>query len=49
LAGSLGAVGAGQAVAAGIWAWAAQLAGRVMAVISIEIKRATMLKILQLA
>jgi len=49
LAGSLGAVGAGQAVVAGIWAWAAQHAGQFMAVISLEIRRATMLKILQLA
>jgi len=39
----------GQAVVAGIWAWAAQHAGQVMAEISLEIRRATMLKILQLA
>ena len=47
--GTLGAVGAGQAVAAGIWAWAAQHAGQAMAVFSLQVRRATMLKILQLA
>lgn len=44
-----GAVGAGKGVAAGIWACAAQHAGQAMAVILLEIRRATMLKILQLA
>jgi hypothetical protein len=44
----LGAVGAGKGVAAGIWACAAQHAGQVMAVISLEIRRASMLKVLQL-
>ena len=48
LADTLGAVGAGKGVAAGIWACAAQHAGQVMPVISLEIRRATMLKVLQL-
>jgi hypothetical protein len=42
-------VRAGKGVAAGIWACAAQHAGQAMAVISLEIRLATMLKILQLA
>ena len=48
LADTLGAVGAGKGVAAGIWACAAQHVGQVMPVISLEIRRTTMLKILQL-